>query len=569
MSAPETENAELREQLRRQNIEIKRLTRELRVTKGFLEKVTRASEAKDAMGSALSKANARQKAYTDVLLENCPNIIVLMNIEKRFVLSTNALLEVTGIPNFDFIKNLTYKEVFCKYFTDEVMKKFENAINSINNSNEIANFEDFIDFSADGNPSYYAIEFRRIDSGFDESNDIMSGILIVMTDLTAFMSERQRAEEANNAKSDFLAAMSHEIRTPMNAIFGMCQALARSNLDEHQKKYILDINKASDSLLSIINDILDLSKIETGKMEAVNVNYSLVNMLDNLKAMFAAMFDQTPLKLIWGVSPEIPRMAYGDENRVRQILTNLLSNALKYTIEGQVVFHAWLDGNKLCFKVKDSGIGIKEADKAKLFKPFEQLDARKNRNVVGTGLGLTICYNLCLMLGGSIEVESVYGKGSVFTAILPYAESGAESDEEIDARSFSAPDAKVLVVDDMEINLIVAEAVLEAFDIIPDTVNNGIRAMELAKKINYDIIFMDHMMPDMDGIEATKNIRMLGDRNERVPIIALTANIIDGAKQMFMEHGMDDVLAKPIELDKLIQCLRKWLPTDVIMEVQE
>ena len=559
------ENAALHDEVKRLNIELKKRSREVRAAKNFLDKATTAAEAKDALSEALSAANEKQRAYTDILLENTPNIIALFDKDGNFALSTKELLTCIGIPNFDFIKNRGYEDVLSVYFDVEDMAIFKEYIESIMSGDRVtASFEAWVDFSQTGKPRFYSIELRMVGgvAGFTK------GTLAVMTDLTDFMKEKQKAEAANSAKSDFLAVMSHEIRTPLNAIFGMTTALDRSNLSAEYQKYIADIRKASDSLLIIVNDILDFSKIEASKMEIITMNYSLTNLLDELHSLFSLMCKEKGLELEFSKDVYFPPDALGDENCVRRVLTNLLSNAIKYTKQGKIVFTAYLDThNMLNFKIKDSGIGIKDEDISKLFMPFEQLDKRKNRNIVGTGLGLPISHSLCQMMGGDILVDSVYGEGSTFTVVLPYAAADeALHVEEFEPSEFIAPDAKVLVVDDMETNLTVAEVMLDIFEIEPDLARSGHEALELAAKTDYDLILMDHMMPGMDGLETTQRIRSLNDHNAKVPIIALTANAIKGAEQIFLNHGLVDIIPKPIEYKTLNMSLREWLPLQLIEE---
>ncbi len=546
------QNAALQKEIDRLNFELKKLSRELRVSKSFLDKVTRTAEAKDTLNNALTEANALQRAYTEMLLKYCPSIIFLLDRQGRFVLSTETLMNVTNTPNFDYIKNKSYREVLPRYFSDEDMADFEAAIDRVEQEEDITNIELQIDFGNTGQPRYYSIEIRFAGSG----------ILVVMLDLTELMTEKRRAEAASRAKSDFLATMSHEIRTPMNAIMGMSELLDRSELTVAQKRYVSDIRKSSRSLLVIINDILDFSKIEAGKMEIVNDDFNLVLMLDNLRSMFTMLCAEKRIKLVCNIAENLPEKVFGDENRLRQILTNLLSNAVKYTKQGSVSISAWLENDKY---LRDTGIGIREEDHEKLFNPFEQLDVRKNRDVVGTGLGLAITYKLCRLLGGELLIESVYGKGSTFSVRVPYAESsrpaGDQTREDVE---FTAPGANILVVDDIDINLAVAEAILNTFEIFPDLAQSGRDALELAKTKRYDIVFMDHMMPDMDGLEATKQMRELGGHYEEVPIVALTANAISGMEKVFLENRMDDFLPKPVEIKAFGACLRKWLPEHLI-----
>jgi CheY-like chemotaxis protein/PAS domain-containing protein len=549
-------------------LQITKLSRELRVNQRFIEKVTKTVEAKDTLGAVLSAANAKQRAYTDILLDNSPNITLLINDDRRFVLCTKVFLNITGTPNFDYIKNRHYHEVLQEYLTPDVMRRFGKVLEYVASSHNTAVMNEWIDFSRKGDNRCYSIELQCIDEASGGDAGIKSGVLVCFVDLTDFMREKQRAEAANSAKSDFLATMSHEIRTPMNAILGMSEMLNRSGLNPPQQKYLDDIRRSSQALLVIINDILDFSKIEAGKMELVNVNYNLQVMLDNLHSIFTVLCNDKHLEMRYRMDSSVPSTINGDENRLRQILTNLLSNAVKYTKDGWVEFSCSTAGEgMLRFDVRDSGIGIRSEDIGKLFKPFEQLDLRKNRNIVGTGLGLAISYNLCKIMGGSLSLCSVYGEGSTFTIELPYADADDGYSETAEAvNEFMAPEARVLVVDDIEINLSVAEALLGTFGIIPDMALGGAEALSMLQENGYDIIFMDHMMPEMDGIEATRRIRELGGANESVPIIALTANAIQGVKELFLSNRLDDFLPKPLDFTELNRCLRKWLPPSLIRE---
>jgi CheY-like chemotaxis protein len=565
----DVEKEALLEEISQLKLQVTKLSRELRTNQRFIEKVTKTVEAKDTLGAVLSAANAKQRAYTDILLENSPNITLLLNDDGRFVLSTKVFLTITGTPNFDYIKNKHYREVMQNYLVPDVMRRFGKVLEYVASSHSTAVMDEWIDFSGTGESRCYSIEIQCIDKSAGGDAGITAGVLVCFVDLTDFMREKQRAEAANSAKSDFLATMSHEIRTPMNAILGMSEMLNRTELDASQRKFLNDIRKSSQALLVIINDILDFSKIEAGKMELVNVNYNLHVMLDNLHSIFTVLCNDKHLEMRYQMDDRVPFVINGDENRLRQVLTNLLSNAVKYTKTGWVAFscHAADDGKMLRFDVKDSGIGIRSEDVGKLFKPFEQLDLRKNRNVVGTGLGLAISYNLCKIMGGTLSLSSVYGEGSTFTIELPYVEADEDYAETVEIiNEFTAPEARILVVDDIEINLSVAEALLGTFGIIPELAMGGIEAIELANENRYDIIFMDHMMPEMDGLESTRRIRELGGNNEYVPIIALTANAIHGVKDIFLSNRLDDFLPKPLDFSELNRCLRKWLPPSIIRD---
>ena len=261
------------------------------------------------------------------------------------------------------------------------------------------------------------------------------------------------------------------------------------------------------------------------------------------------------------LSDDVPKIIFADDNRLRQVLNNIISNAIKYTQEGRVSLHVFVDGDTLNFNVADTGIGIRQEDIAKLFSPFEQLDLRKNKNVIGTGLGLAITRHICDSMGGRISVSSEYGRGSTFSIRIPLVVGVMEDSTLNDSGTsvLSFPDSRVLVVDDLDINLLVAEALLSEFDIEPDLALSGSLALDMIAKNRYDIIFMDQMMPGMDGIEATKNIRAHDDYYAAIPIVALTANALTGVKDTLLAAGFSDYLSKPIDEDLLGKCLGRWL----------
>lgn len=392
------------------------------------------------------------------------------------------------------------------------------------------------------------------------------------------------AEESNKAKSTFLANMSHEIRTPMNAICGMTDMLLDEELSVQGKEYAGSIKSASSSLLSIINDILDFSKLESGKMAIVPEEYYISSLLHDLMNMMEIRVKGRPVKLEAKVQDSIPRKLYGDSGRIRQILINIMGNATKFTQEGTITLSvSWqpIDHRTgtLLFAVSDTGTGIKEEDLNKLFNAFEQVDIKKNKGIEGTGLGLSICKLLVEQMGGKILVESRYGKGSTFRfdirqEVLDAAPCGyGTGTQRVEIKQFEvdfrAPAARVMVVDDMKINLRVAAGILKKFDIVPDLVESGIDCVELIKKKkDYDLIFMDHMMPVVDGIEATGMIRAIHEEyTDKLPIVALSANAVKGMETEFKAGGMNDFIPKPIEVERLGQILQKWLPEEKIEKV--
>jgi CheY-like chemotaxis protein/HPt (histidine-containing phosphotransfer) domain-containing protein len=358
--------------------------------------------------------------------------------------------------------------------------------------------------------------------------------------------------------------MSHEIRTPMNAIIGMTELLANEQLTERQMSFIDDIWVSAHSLLSIINNILDLSKIESGKFTLVPVNYDFHALVDNIISMFSYVAQKKGLEFKFESTEGLPECLYGDDLRLRQVLTNICGNAVKYTEKGHVKLKISVSEGNLIFEVSDTGMGIRMEDINKLFDAFERMEIEKNRNITGTGLGLSICRSFVEMMGGCIQVESDYGQGSVFTVVIPAIlgdkvkiKSAKITGKE---RPLYAPGAAVLVVDDNEFNLRVAEGMLSLFKINTKTAFSGKKAIDMIKKNEFDLVFMDHMMPEMDGIETVGIIRRLGFQYENLPIIALTANAIQGAKEMFLSNGFNGFISKPIEIQELNEVLREWLP---------
>ena len=391
---------------------------------------------------------------------------------------------------------------------------------------------------------------------------------------------------ADAAKSSFLAQMSHEIRTPINAVLGMNEMILRESRDERIRDYASDISSAGRTLLSLINSILDFSKIEDGKMEIIKVEYDTAAMIHDLVTSIAPRADAKGLELKINADGNIPCRLFGDDVRVKQVLMNLLTNAVKYTENGSVTLTLRQESTeegkvKLFAEVADTGIGIRQEDIKYLFDSFKRIEEKRNRNIEGTGLGMSIVTKLLEMMGSTLEVKSEYGKGSAFSFVL---EQGIADDEPMGDYSarmsvhgkpenasgrLYAPGAKVVVADDNAMNLKVAASLFRIFGIDAQLAPSGKKAIELVAQNGADIVFLDHMMPELDGIETLDRMRTEGILDKSVPVIALTANAIVGAKEMYLSHGFDDYLTKPIEVEALEDCLAEHLPKECITFVED
>ncbi len=428
---------------------------------------------------------------------------------------------------------------------------------------------------------YYKGEIRTVT---DKENHVRgyTVLIIDITDTYIYINElhqmREKAEAANRAKSNFLANMSHEIRTPMNAIVGMSDLLIEESQGRKIHEFACDIKTAAMNLLSIINDILDFSKVEAGKMELVETEYSPAEQTEDIVHMIQFSARQRGIQFKVDIAENLPERLYGDPGRIRQILINILNNAIKFTKEGYVrlqisgerVEKDFLD---LKFVVEDTGLGIKKEDLAAIFESFRQLDMNRNRQSEGTGLGLAITKQLVGLMDGDIQVESEYGKGTCFTVHIKQrivAEKHAgetpktvESKATVpgDVQEFQAPEYSVLLVDDNAMNRKVAIAMLKKYGFKIAEADSGRAAIERVKRVKYDLILMDHMMPEMDGVEATKIIREeCGENGRNTVIVALTANALQGAREMYLENGFDDFLSKPFDRNQLFALLQKWVP---------
>ncbi len=436
------------------------------------------------------------------------------------------------------------------------------------------------------NLSYCSLSINKIYDDFDDT----IGYIIIVTDLSERMNSMKRLEEAkrdaenaNHAKSTFLANMSHEIRTPMNAIIGFSELVLKMKITDEVRSYVNDIKFASHNLLAIINDILDISKIESGKMELVLDSYFTSQLLNDVSMIISPQVKQKGLIFETKIDQNLPRALYGDKVRLRSILTNILNNAVKYTQEGSITFEASILKQTtthvtLEFKISDTGIGIKPENLENLFETFERFDQKIHYGIEGSGLGLAISNGYINLMGGEIKVDSTYQKGSTFTVILEQKivdEKPLEQDysqSSIAQNTTSISNMKlygisVLVADDNLINLRVAHGILSYYGLVVDTASSGKEALELCRTKKYDFVFMDQMMPEMDGIEAMREVRKLNAHYTKGgpgKIIVLTADAIKGARETLIKQGFDEYLGKPINVAQLERLFIRYIPSDKI-----
>ena len=501
------------------------------------------------------------KNAKNYIIDNLKEAVIVTDADHRF-LFLNSMAD-------KIITSINKEQGYC---TDDEIYTF------------IQGSQDFFDWK----DRHYQVEETVL-----KDNELIQGYMMTIVDVTKIIEQNHlmkrlvlQTEDANRAKTNFVSNMSHEIRTPMNSIVGITEILLRSQHSPKEQEYLLNIQSSGRVLLTIINDVLDCSKMEAGKMQLFDEPYDTCSLFHDLRISMENRIGHSGLELIYDIDQDIPCKLKGDMGRIRQVIINLVNNAIKYTEKGSVRFSVHVrqkntDKVMLYYEVADTGIGIRKEDQKILFDAFQRVEMDRNRYVEGTGLGLTISQNLVNMMGGVIEVESEYGKGSRFfftieqTIIDPTPVSAVNYNGQKDNVTekeaeclFIAPEAHILLVDDNELNLVVAKELLKPLRMQIDTAENGQQAVKMVRGSQYDLVLMDHMMPVMDGIEAAKAIRALPeDKYQNLPIIALTANAMVDARKEFLNAGMNGFVAKPIDFTRICNQLKLWLPKDLVRDV--
>ena len=510
--------------------------------------------------SFLVKLQIMGQAF-DAVLGTTPNLMCIVNGDKEIEYLSESFVQLMAKDK----NKILVEDIFS---SDELMALFEDAMSQNNLTDKTVSFD------KNGEQRWFALHSALMGKKG-------SACFFEFAEITPIIEAQKSAEHANKAKSQFLATMSHEIRTPMNAIIGIAQIeLQKGNLTDAQVESLHRIYSSGNNLLGIINDVLDMSKIESGKMDLNPINYDVASLIHDVAQINIVRIGSKPLEFIVDADPNLPSRMIGDELRLKQIMTNILSNAIKYSEKGYVklsVSHVSQgDELDLKFSVADTGQGMKPEDKERLFGEYVRFNTEANRSTEGTGIGLNISLSLIKMMDGTIAVESEYGKGSTFTVTVRQKAVtcepiGVELAERLRNFSFSEnrnlahmqfvrepmPYGKVLVVDDVETNLYVAEGLLSPYELVVETATSGFEALNIIESGKaYDIVFMDHMMPEMDGMETTQKLREGGYQGV---VVALTANALTGNDKMFMENGFDGYVFKPIDVRELNSVLNKFI----------
>jgi len=558
----------------------KKLARNLRIAEKSIDNIKANAETQYSLTRNIAGEKQKQESYVELLLRSHPDIILVFDDNTNFLLGTDSICNIINVRDISLLHGRSLSSIIDRYkpraFTQEILDIINKNFMEENISSGSFYVEEKLEIEVD----YNKFEVKIL--SFDNDYGIYAGFLVVMHDITELSLAKDKAEQANRSKSEFLSRMSHEMRTPMNAIIGMTSIAKRSISKEKRDECLEKIEGASKHLLDVINNVLDMSKIEANKLEITPVAFEFNKMIANAVNVLEYRIDERKQKLFIEIDKKIPPYIISDEFRLTQVITNLLANAVKFTPDGGSVtlravnINDDSDNFTLQFEVEDTGIGISNKDKNSVFEAFEQADGGIARRFGGTGLGLAICRQIIELMGGSIWVESVVGEGSVFTFTIPLIKS--EEPPESMSHGTGAADIitqeqiseiiatgkykglHILVVDDVSINREIVGTILEETGINTDFAEDGLKAVDkfYSDPSKYSLILMDIQMPEMDGYMATRMIRNSYD-GKNIPIIAMTANVFKEDIDACRAAGMDSHIGKPIDINNLFMEVNRHL----------
>lgn len=568
-----------REELELLRLENKKLRREVKRVSKDNEILRVANEQASNTQAYIQRESQRRVFYIRQLLRTASNLLLLTDDKYQTVMVSDIYYRYGKLGREQIERGAYLGDVLEGILSEDQLSELLDKCQKALKGNAIAPY--IITTDLKGIYQDFQITVRSM-----TQDGKAVGLHIVFINMTDVVNAKKQAEAADRAKSNFLAKMSHEIRTPINAILGMDEMILRDAEKENRNiiSYAEDIESAGRTLLALVNEILDFSKIEEGRMEIVPTQYEAGSLINDIVNMVQGRAEKKGLKFITEIDGELPHLLFGDDIRIKQCTLNLLTNAVKYTEKGSVKFSLGFEKTgeseillKIC--VEDTGIGMKKEDIDVLFSPFKRIEVQRNRAIEGTGLGMSITSQLLALMGSRLEVESTYGKGSVFSFAVrqnvvgwgpvgkTYGKTGMGPEKkEAYKELFHAPGADILIVDDTPMNLNVIKRLLEKTKVKVDTADSGFEAIVMAGKKNYDVIFIDHMMPRMDGIETLEKLKELPGSKDTV-YVALTANAISGAREAYIEAGFSDYLSKPVESKLLEKMLLGYLPEEKIEEV--
>jgi len=546
------------------------LKRKLDLAELNLKRIQTLSMTQSRVESILNESLKKELRFFKLVLENTTNILLLLDFDGRFAYASDTFLKAVGIEGFGLISGSHFRDVLEPLIPGDVLHRFTEAINNSVCQKSTISLEEQIDFNYKGKFRTFSVLVTPMISEEGET----TGIMVLFNDITEIKNALDEAKRANLAKSEFLANMSHEIRTPLNAITGMT-AIGKSAKDMERMIYCFSrIEGASDHLLGVINDILDMSKIEANKLEFSPVEFDFETMLRQVANVISFRTEEKHQKFNINIDGAIPKILYGDDQRLAQVITNIAGNAVKFTQNGgRIDLNTKFLGEEngdytIQFEVTDNGIGISREQQSRLFTSFQQAESSTTRKFGGTGLGLSISKSIVEMMGGRIWVLSEPGKGSTFAFTVKLKKGlgeGAHWPQEEKLAEEKIPDftgRRILLAEDVEINREIVAALLEPTFIGIDCAGNGAEAVEMFSRSpeKYDIIFMDLQMPEMDGYEATRRIRGLKtDHAKKIPIVAMTANVFKEDIIQCLRSGMNEHIGKPLDFDEVLMTLERYL----------